>query len=328
MPLAEVMRAIIHQGCEASDLTVQTLPTPRPASDEVLIHVAACGVNRPDVLQRQGLYPPPPDASERLGLEVAGEVVALGDGVSGFEIGQRVCALVNGGGYAEYCVAKMGQTLPVPKGLTDIQAAALPETFFTVWHNVFERGQLQPGEALLVHGAASGIGTTAIQLGKAFGAQVIASAGSTEKCQAAVTLGAECAIHYREEDFVSIVREYGGADVILDMVGGEYIARNIKAAKVDGRIINIAYLQGSKVELDFMPVMLKRLTLTGSTLRAQSGERKKQIAQQLYKNVWPLLEAKKVAPVIAATFPFENAGDAHRLMESNRHIGKIILTTE
>ncbi|UTF61463.1 NAD(P)H-quinone oxidoreductase [Gilvimarinus sp. DA14] len=328
MAVAEQMRAIVHESREASGLVLHSLPTPRPFADEVLIRVAACGVNRPDVLQRQGLYPPPPDACERLGLEVAGEIVALGENASGFSIGQNVCALVNGGGYAEYCTAKVGQVLPVPEGLSLVQAAALPETFFTVWHNVFERGQLKPGETLLVHGAASGIGTTAIQLGKAFGAQVLASAGSKEKCAAAITLGAERAIHYRDEDFVSVVREFGGADVILDMVGGEYLARNIKAAKPDGRIINIAYLQGSKVELDFMPVMLKRLTLTGSTLRAQNPERKKEIAQQLLKKVWPLLSAKQIAPVIAASFPLERASEAHALMESNRHIGKIILTTE
>ncbi|MCP8897796.1 NAD(P)H-quinone oxidoreductase [Gilvimarinus xylanilyticus] len=328
MPSPKLMRAIVHETREAAGLKLHQLPVPQPGAEEVLIRVKACGVNRPDVLQRQGLYPPPPGASHRLGLEVAGEIVAVGDSVHSLELGQTVCALVNGGGYSDYCLASAGQVLPVPKGLSMVQAAALPETFFTVWHNVFQRGQLKAGEILLVHGAGSGIGTTAIQLAVNLGARVVASAGGPEKCDAAITLGAERAIDYHTEDFVAVVRELGGADVILDMVGGDYIARNIKAAKPDGRIVNIAYLQSSKAELDFMPVMLKRLTLTGSTLRAQSAERKKQIAQQLLQNVWPLLGAKQIAPVIAASFPLERADEAHALMESNRHIGKIVLTTE
>lgn len=326
--MSKPMRAIVHETCEASGLKLRELPVPQVGAGQALIRVKACGVNRPDVLQRRGLYPPPPGASDRLGLEVAGEIVALGADVHSLEVGQSACALVNGGGYSDYCLASAGQVLPVPNGLSMVQAAALPETFFTVWHNVFQRGRLQAGESLLIHGAGSGIGTTAIQLAVSFGARVFATAGGTEKCDAAITLGAECAINYHTEDFVAVVRELGGADVILDMVGGDYIARNIKAAKPDGRIVNIAYLQSSKAELDFMPVMLKRLTLTGSTLRAQSDTQKASIASQLYQQVWPLLAEAKVAPLVAATFPLEQASRAHELMESNRHIGKIVLTTE
>lgn len=302
---------------------------PRPASDEVLIKVAAAGVNRPDIVQRMGLYPPPPGASPVLGLEVAGEISALGERVSRWKVGDKVCALTNGGGYAEYALAPAAQCLPLPAGLGMIEAAALPETFFTVWSNLFERAALKTGEVLLVHGGSSGIGTTAIQLAKNFGARVFATAGSDEKCRACEELGAERGINYRTQDFVVEVKNLTGergADVILDMVGGEYVERNIKTAALDGRIVNIAYLQGSRVALDLMPVMLKRLTLTGSTLRPQPPEMKAAIASALETRVWPLLAGGKIQPLIHATFPLEQAAEAHRLMETSAHIGKLVLT--
>jgi putative PIG3 family NAD(P)H quinone oxidoreductase len=306
-------------------------PVPQPGEGEVLIKVAAAGVNRPDVLQRQGSYPPPPGASDIPGLEIAGEVAALGAGVSGLKLGDKVCALVTGGGYAEYCVAPAPQCLPVPKGYSMVQAAALPETFFTVWVNVFERSALKPGESLLVHGGTSGIGTTAIQLAKALGSRVFATAGSAEKVKACEELGAERGINYREEDFVEVVKEATGGkgvDVILDMVGGDYIPRDIKALAEDGRLSFIAFLGGPKAEVNFAAVMMKRLTITGSTLRARPVAVKAALAKALSEKVWPLLEAGKIAPVMAASFPLAEAAKAHALMESSGHIGKIVLTLE
>jgi len=303
-------------------------PVPEPGEGEVLIKVAAAGVNRPDVLQRQGDYPPPPGASDIPGLEVAGEVVRCGPGISSLSVGDDVMALVTGGGYAEYCVAPALQCLPIPGNLSMAEAAAIPETFFTVWNNVFDRCGLQEGESFLVHGGSSGIGTTAIQLAHAFGARVLATAGSAEKCRVCEELGAERAINYREEDFVAVVKDVtdGGVNVILDMVGGDYIQRNIKAAAPDGRICNIAFLNGSSAEINLMPVMLKRLTVTGSTLRAMPVVFKAAIAENLRTKVWPLIEVGDVKPVIHATFPLAEAAEAHRLMESNQHIGKIVLT--
>jgi len=303
--------------------------TPRPGSGEVLIKVHTAGVNRPDVLQRQGGYPPPAGASPILGLEVAGTIVATGDDAAPWRVGDEVCALVAGGGYAEYCVAPAAQCLPVPKGMTVADAAALPETFFTVWTNVFQRGRLGHGETFLVHGGTSGIGTTAIQLAHAFGARVLTTAGSDEKCAFCEKIGADKAINYRTTDFAEAVKELTGGkgvDVILDMVGGPYLERNVRSLAVEGRLVQIAFLQGSKVEnLDFMPVMLKRLTLTGSTLRPRSVAQKAVIARELREKVWPLLEAGTVRPVIHKTFPLTEVAEAHRLMESSKHIGKIML---
>lgn len=303
--------------------------TPVAGSGEVLIRVEAAGVNRPDVVQRAGFYPPPPGASPVLGLEVAGEVVAVGEGVSRWQVGHRVCALTNGGGYAEFALAPAGQCLPVPDGLTAVEAAALPETFFTVWSNLIHRAQLEPGEVLLVHGGSSGIGTTAIQVAASLGVRVFATAGSAEKCAACEALGAERAINYREQDFVAEVlaaTDGKGADVILDMVGGDYVDRNIQCAARDGRIVNIAFLAGARVEVNMLPMMLKRLTLTGSTLRPQSPAVKAAIARDLEAQVWPLIAAGKIRPRIAATFPLADVAAAHRLMESSSHIGKIVLT--
>ncbi|MSO72317.1 MAG: NAD(P)H-quinone oxidoreductase [Rhodospirillaceae bacterium] len=305
-------------------------PVPVAKSGEVLIAVAAAGVNRPDVLQRMGLYPAPPGASEVPGLEVAGTVIALGAGVTSPSIGERVCALVNGGGYAEYATASSRNCLRFPRGFTAVEAAALPETFFTVWHNVFERGGLKSGEIFLVHGGTSGIGTTAIQLAKAFGAFVITTAGSDEKCHACLKLGADLAINYRTTDFAEEIRAKApgkGADVILDMVGGSYVARNIRSLKADGRLVNIAFLEGSKTEIDLVPVMLKRLTLTGSTLRIRDSQFKGDLAEALSRHVWPLLDRRAVNPVIDLCLPLAEAAAAHRHMETSRHIGKIILTT-
>ena len=306
-------------------------PVPQPGEGEVLIKVAAAGVNRPDCLQRQGSYPPPPGASEIPGLEVAGEIVAVGDGVSGPKVGDKVCALVTGGGYAEYCLAPAPQCLPIPKGYSMEQAAALPETFFTVWVNVFDRSGLQPGESFLVHGGTSGIGTTAIQLAKALGSRVFATAGSAEKVKACEDLGADRGINYREEDFVGVVKEATdgkGVDVILDMVGGSYIPRDIKAMAPDGRLSFIAFLEGPKAEVNFAAVMMKRLTITGSTLRARPVPVKAALAEALKQKVWPLLDAGKIAPVMAASFPLAEAAKAHALMESSGHIGKIVLTLD
>ena len=311
-------------------LVPTTRPVPRPAAGELLVRVAAAGVNRPDVLQRKGAYNPPPGTTDIPGLEIAGTVVALGDGVASWRVGDGVTALVAGGGYAEYCVAPAPQCLPVPRGHDMVRAAALPETFFTVWTNVFERGRLQPGESLLVHGGSSGIGTTAIQLGRAFGSRVFATAGSPEKCAACVKLGADQAIDYRREDFVAAIQAATGGkgvDVILDMVGGDYISRNLACLAVEGRLVQIAFLSGSKQEIDILPLMMKRLTLTGSTLRPRTVAQKGAIAAALKTRVWPLLEAGTVAPVIHATFPLAQAAEAHRLMESSAHIGKIVLDT-
>ncbi|WP_425358670.1 NAD(P)H-quinone oxidoreductase [Aestuariivirga litoralis] len=303
-----------------------TIPVPVPKPGEILVRVKAAGVNRPDVLQRQGGYPPPPGAPDTPGLEIAGEVVALGDGVKRYEAGDRVCALVPGGGYAEFAVVHEDNALPVPPGLSFTEAAAIPETFFTVWTNVFDRGRLREGETLLVHGGSSGIGTTAIMLGKAFGAIVVVTAGSAEKCQACIALGADLAINYRDQDFVAVLADKGiKPDVILDMVGGDYIARNLKAVAMHGRIVMIAFQKGSRVDVDWMPLMLKRLTFTGSTLRARSVAEKAEIARALERNVWPLFGAEQLKPIIFRTFPLAEAAAAHALMESSEHIGKIVL---
>ena len=305
-----------------------TRPLPRPGSGEVLIAVAAAGVNRPDVHQRQGHYPPPPGASDLPGLEVAGHVAARGPGVEVPAEGDAVCALVAGGGYAAYCVAPAPQCLPIPWGLDLVQAAALPEAVFTVWTNVFERGRLAAGETFLVHGGASGIGTTAIPIARARGARVFATAGTPEKRAACERLGAERAIDYRGEDFAAVVRELTGGrgvDVILDMVGGDYLPRNLSALAVEGRLVQIAFLRGARVEVDLMTVMHKRLTLTGSTLRARTVEEKGRLARAVRENVWPLVESGAFRPTIHSTFPLARAADAHRLMESDAHIGKIVL---
>ena len=298
---------------------------PEPACGEVIIRVAYAGVNRPDVLQRSGKYNPPPNASDLPGLEASGTIAAVGPGVSDWKIGDEVCALLPGGGYAEYAATPAAHCLPVPKGMRLNEAACLPETFFTVWSNVFTRGKLKAGEKILVHGGSSGIGTTAIQLAHAFGARVFTTVGSEEKRQACLRLGAECAINYRTEDFESVMRDEGGADVILDMVGGEYIPKNIKCLTDDGRLVQIAFLQYSKVELNFAHLMVRRLTITGSTLRPQSDLAKARIAADLLKNVWPLLESGRISPVIDSEFLIAEAAAAHTRMESSKHIGKILL---
>lgn len=306
-------------------------PIPAVGDTDVLIEVAAAGVNRPDVFQRLGKYPPPPGASPILGLEVAGRVAEVGRDITQWKVGDAVCALVAGGGYAEYCVAPAVQCLPVPNGISMVQAAAIPETFFTVWTNVFQRGRLQVGETFLVHGGASGIGTTAIQLASAIGARVFATVGSAEKCSAAVSLGADEAFNYHTTDFVDVMRDRTkgrGVDVILDMVGGPYVARNIQALAIDGRLVQISFLQGSRMELDLHPIMAKRLTLTGSTLRPRSIEEKGALARDVYEHVWPLLESRRVRPVIDQTFPLVDAIAAHRRIESSEHIGKIVLTVD
>jgi NADPH2:quinone reductase len=315
---------------EPEVLVPGTRPVPVLGPGDVLIEVAAAGINRPDVLQRQGLYPPPKGASDILGLEVAGKIVARGPGADRFKDGDLVCALVNGGGYAEYAVASEATTLPVPHGLSLEEAAALPETVFTVWHNIFERGGLKPGEWLLVHGGGGGIGTTAIQLATALGAKVITTVGSAAKQRDCQALGAVRAINYRDEDFVEAVRETTGghgADVILDMVGGDYIERNLRAAALEGRIVQIAFLKGSKVELDLMRLMLRRLTLTGSTLRAQLAETKARMARAIEQRVWPLIAEGKVKAVIDSSFKLEDAVGAHRRIDDPEHIGKIVLVT-
>jgi len=301
---------------------------PRPGRGEILVRVRAAGVNRPDVAQRKGIYPPPPGASDLPGLEVSGEVVALGEGAERWQVGDRVTALAPGGGYAEFCKVPASNALPVPQGFTFTESAAIPETYFTVWHNVFERGGLKEGEVLLVHGGASGIGTTAIQLATQFGAKVIATAGSEEKCRVCRELGAVRAINYREEDFVIAVKEATagrGANVILDMVGGEYIDRNYTAAAEEGRIVQIAFMQGSTASVDFSKLMVKRLIHTGSTLRPRTTEFKARVAAELEARVWPLLAARKVAPVMDMIFPLREAWRAHERMEEGSHIGKIVL---
>jgi putative PIG3 family NAD(P)H quinone oxidoreductase len=304
-------------------------PDPAPGNGEILIAVAAAGVNRPDVLQRRGLYPPPPGASDIPGLEVAGTVAATGPGVNGWRAGDRVCALVSGGGYATRCVAPAPQCLPMPAPLDFIAAAAIPETFFTVWTNVFERGRLTAGETALFHGGASGIGTTAIQLAAARGARVLATAGSDDKCRAVEALGAARGINYRTEDFAAVTREFTGgrgADVILDIVGADYFAQNIAALAIDGRLVEIGMMSGkTAATIDLGQVLRRRLTITGSTLRARTVAEKGAIANALRREVWPLLEGGRVAPVIHRTFPLADAAAAHRLMESSEHVGKIVL---
>ncbi len=332
MSLPETMTAIeISEPGGPEVLLPVSRPTPHPAEGEILIRVAAAGVNRPDVMQRAGSYPPPPGQTDLPGLEVAGTVAAVGEGVSNWSVGDAICALAPGGGYAEYCPIPASHGLPVPAGYDMVRAAALPETFFTVWHNVFQRGHLQSGETFLVHGGSSGIGTTAIQLAKHFGATVYATAGSREKCEACLELGADHAINYREEDWPAVIRERTekrGIDLILDMVGGDYIQKNIDSLALEGRLVIIAFLKGAKAELMLGRFMIKRQTITASTLRAQSDAAKAGIAAALHEKVWPLLDAGDVKPVINATFPLAEASEAHTLMESSRHIGKIMLTVE
>jgi NADPH:quinone reductase len=300
-------------------------PIPQPAHGQVVIKVAYAGVNRPDALQRAGMYAPPPTASDLPGLEASGEISAIGEGVSGLSIGDKVCALLPGGGYAEYVATPAAHCLPVPKGMGMKEAACLPETFFTVWSNVFMRGGLKAGERFLVHGGSSGIGTTAIQLAREFGARVFATAGTDSKCDACAKLGAEAAINYRDTDFVDVLKAEGGADLILDMVGGDYIPRNLQALAEDGRLVQIAFLSGPKVEVNFATLMTRRLTMTGSTLRPQSDLAKARIADQLREHVWPLLDAGKISPVMDSEYAFEQASDAHARMETSGHIGKIVL---
>jgi NADPH2:quinone reductase len=310
-------------------LVPEERPVPTPGPSEILVAVKAAGVNRPDVLQRRGLYPPPKGAPDIPGLEIAGEVVACGPEVKRWREGDHVAALVIGGGYAQYCVSHETHALPAPANLTTVEAAALPETFFTVWHNVFERGALKSGETLLVHGGSSGIGTTAIQLAKAFGARVITTAGSAEKCAACRALGADLAIDYKSEDFVAATKAAtsgGGADVILDMVGGDYIERNYEAAAVEGRIVQIGFQGSSRATVDFRRILLKRLHHTGSTLRSRSVADKAAIARAVEEKLWPLVAAGRVRPVMDRTFPLTAAADAHARMESSAHIGKIVLT--
>ncbi len=310
-------------------LVIAQHPVPVPGPGEVLIDVAAAGVNRPDIMQRQGLYPPPRGVTDILGLEVAGVICACGDRVTRWKPGDRVCALVSGGGYAEYCVAPAEQCLPVPDTLGGIEAASLPEAFFTVWSNLRDRARLKKREIILIHGGTSGIGTAAIQIANSQGAVVFATAGSDDKCQACRALGARRAVNYHHEDFVSVVKEETdnhGADVILDIVGGDYIARNIRCLAQEGRLVNIAYQKGSQAEIDFLPVMLKRLTLTGSTLRIRETAYKFKIAQGLEKTIWPLLVDRSVRPVVHAHFPLSAVSSAHCVLERGEHIGKIVLT--
>ncbi|MDG1168881.1 MAG: NAD(P)H-quinone oxidoreductase [Sulfitobacter sp.] len=324
--MTQMMRAIeITQAGGPEVLQLAERPIPEPKHGQVVLKVAYAGVNRPDALQRAGMYAPPPTASDLPGLEASGEVVSIGPGVAGLAVGDQVCALLPGGGYAEYVATAAAHCLPVPEGMGLKEAACLPETFYTVWSNVFMRGGLKAGERFLVHGGSSGIGTTAIQLAHAFGARVFATAGTDSKCAACVDLGAEAAINYRDSDFVDVMLAEGGADLILDMVGGDYIPRNIMALAEDGRLVQIAFLQGPKVELNFATLMTRRLTMTGSTLRPQSDLAKSRIAQELRDNVWPLLDKGRVAPVMDSEYLLENAADAHTRMESSGHIGKIVL---
>jgi NADPH:quinone reductase len=319
------MKAIeISQPGGPEVLRISELPMPQPGGGQVLVKVHAAGVNRPDILQRQGGYPPPPGAPLTPGLEIAGEVMSAG---ARYRIGDKVCALVPGGGYAEYAVVAEDNALPVPQGFSMIEAAAIPETYFTVWTNVFDRGRLQVAETILIHGGSSGIGTTAIQLAKAFGSKVVVTAGSDGKCAECLTLGADVAINYKTQDFVEVLKERAIApDVILDMVGGDYVARNLRCIAMHGRIVNIAFQKGSKVEVDLLPIMVKRLTFTGSTLRPRSVAEKAEIARALEAKVWPLVAAGKCKPVIFRTFPLADAAGAHRLMETSQHVGKIVLT--
>jgi NADPH2:quinone reductase len=326
----ETMRVVVAPRPGGPDvLEIQMRPRPVPEEGQILIRVEAAGVNRPDVLQRQGLYPPPPGAGDVLGLELAGEIVARGSKATLHAEGARVTALVPGGGYADYCVAHETNALPIPIGLSAIEAAAIPETYFTVWTNVFDRGALKAGETLLVHGGTSGIGTTAIALAKAFGARVVATAGSDEKARRCERLGADLGVNYRKDDFVAATlaaTEGRGADVILDMVGGDYVARNHAAAAADGRIVQIAFLQGQKAIIDLRPILTKRLIHTGSTLRPRSPAEKAVIAEALRAQVWPLIEAGRLKPVIDSVFALADASKAHERMESSAHVGKIVLT--
>ena len=331
MPLPSTMTYIAAAAAGGPEvLHPATGPLPVPAPDEVLIRVQAAGVNRPDVQQRMGAYPPPPGASKIIGLEVAGEVVATGAEVAAYQPGDKVCALTNGGGYAEYCTAPAPQCLPWPAGYDALRAAALPETYFTVWANLFDRGRLAPGETALIHGGSSGIGVTAIQLAAEFGATAYVTAGSEEKCAACLKLGATAAINYRTQDFVEEVKRLTGGrgvDAILDMVGAAYLTRNIRSLALDGRLVLIAFLEGSRVEnFDLVPVMTRRLTVTGSTMRPRTTAQKAAIAAALRERVWPVLAAGRRGPVIHATFPLAQAAEAHRLMESSAHIGKIMLS--
>ena len=327
--IPETMRAVVAERPGGPEvLALVQRPVPTPGAGEILIKVAAAGVNRPDVLQRLGGYAPPPGASDVLGLEVAGEVVALGEGVSMHVLGDDVTALIPGGGYAEYALAHETNALPVPHGFSMVEAAGVPETFFTVWTNVFDRGGLKPGEWLLVHGGTSGIGVTAIMLAKAFGSKVIATVGSDDKAAACKALGADVTVNYRTQDFVAVVKEATGkgVNVILDMVGGDYVSRNYQAAAPDGRIVQIAFLNGQKAQVDLAPLMMKRLVHTGSTLRPRSPAEKAVIAEHLREKVWPLMEAGRCRPIIDSTFPLAEADKAHARMESSAHIGKIVLT--
>jgi putative PIG3 family NAD(P)H quinone oxidoreductase len=330
MTSPQTMKQVRFSGAGGPEvIEIETAPVPRPGDGQVLIQVAAAGVNRPDCLQRAGGYPPPPGATQIPGLEVSGHIVAVGKGVPEARMGEAVCALVISGGYAEFAVADEALCLPIPKPLSLVEAGGLPETVFTVYDNVFTRGRLRKGETILVHGGSSGIGSTAIQLAKQAGATVYATAGSPEKCAFCLSLGADEAIDYRAQDFVAEARRLTGGkgvDVVLDMVGGPYVQRNINILALEGRLVQIAFLQTSKVDLDLMNVMLRRLTITGSTLRARSVALKAQIAEQLREHVWPMLDAGAVKPIVHATFPLERARDAHELMESSAHLGKIILT--
>jgi len=324
--MTKTMRAVeISEPGGPEVLRPCTRPVPEPGPGQVVLKLAYAGVNRPDALQRAGMYAPPPTASDLPGLEGAGEVVALGEGVSGLALGDQVCALLPGGGYAEYVATPAAHCLPVPDGMDLKQAACLPETFFTVWSNVFQRGGLRAGERFLIHGGSSGIGTTAIQLAREFGARAFVTVGSADKARACEALGAERAIIYREEDFVEVMRAEGGADLILDMVGGLYIPRNFRALADDGRLVQIAFLQGAKVEVNFNDLMRRRLTMTGSTLRPQSDLAKARIADDLRAHVWPLLSSGRVAPVMDSEFALEEAAAAHARMEKGAHIGKIVL---
>ncbi|SMO70557.1 putative NAD(P)H quinone oxidoreductase, PIG3 family [Thalassovita litoralis] len=324
--MTDMMRAVeITEAGGPDVLKLCERPVPQAAAGQVIIKVAYAGVNRPDALQRAGSYAPPPTASDLPGLEASGEIVALGEGVSGWSIGDQVCALLPGGGYAEYVATPAAHCLPIPKGMSMKEAACLPETFFTVWSNVFQRGGLKAGERFLIHGGSSGIGTTAIQLAREFGARVFVTVGSQEKAAACAKLGAEKTIIYSEEDFVDVMRNEGGANLILDMVGGLYIPRNIRALADDGRLVQIAFLQGPKVELNFAQLMTRRLTITGSTLRPQSDLAKAQIADSLREQVWPLLDAGKISPVMDSEYALADASKAHAHMEASGHIGKIVL---
>jgi NADPH2:quinone reductase len=324
--MPQTMRAVeITKAGGPEVLQLTDRPMPVAAHGQVVIKVAYAGVNRPDALQRAGMYAPPPTASDLPGLEASGEVVEVGPGVSDLVVGDRVCALLPGGGYAEYVVTPAAHCLPIPDGMGMKEAACLPETYFTVWSNVFMRGGLKAGERFLVHGGSSGIGTTAIQLGRVFGARVFATAGSDEKCAACMSLGAEAALNYRDTDIVDVMKAEGGANLILDMVGGPYIPRNIVALAEDGRLVQIAFLQGPKVEMNFATLMTRRLTMTGSTLRPQSDLAKARIAQELRAQVWPLLNSDRVAPVMDSEFEFADASSAHARMETSGHIGKIVL---